>query len=100
MTVKYYYIIISQEDVHKNELLEEILRERVNFFMNKRKQVNFWIINSRYFINKNSLQEKLMNTRFFPDTFENSFNILIMSTDSNFIKYLHLKLGMFKKKTH
>jgi hypothetical protein len=86
---------MSQKDMYNNEILEEILRERSSFFINKNKNVNFWIINNPYFINNKDIKICLENKKYFVDQKEKNFSCLL-STDLNFIQWIKLRLGFFE----
>jgi len=50
MTVRYYYLIMSQIDMLENQVLEEILRERANYYFSKNKNIDFWLLISPNFL--------------------------------------------------
>ena len=37
MEIKYYYIVMSQKEMLQNQVLEEIVRERANYYISKKK---------------------------------------------------------------
>ena len=41
MSKKYYYILMSQKQMLQSEVLEEILRERANYYISKKKEFRF-----------------------------------------------------------
>lgn len=97
--MKYNYILMSKEDMYNNEILEEVLRERSSFFISKKKDINFWILNNPSFLNEVELKQNLLNKKYFLDKkdkqIKNGFCCLI-STDSNFIGWMKLRLGFFE----
>jgi hypothetical protein len=91
---------MSQKDMYNNEILEEILRERVNFFRNKKKQINFWIVNNPYFLKENMFKKINWNKGYFFDKTKGGVDkefTCLLSTDSNFIEWIKLRLGYFEE---
>ena len=62
MTVEYYYLLMSQQDLFKNEVIEEIIRERTNSYFNQQKRNDFWILVSPNFVNSKNMSEKIKET--------------------------------------
>ena len=52
MTIRYYYLVMSQIDMLENQVLEEILRERANYYLSKNKNIDFWLLNKFFFDSK------------------------------------------------
>nr|YP_011006207.1 hypothetical protein V2485_pgp046 [Dictyotopsis propagulifera]WAM63211.1 hypothetical protein [Dictyotopsis propagulifera] len=85
-------MIGSQNFLLKEEPLEEVLRERVQYCQREKKAVNFWLVESPKFINipiMNSLKKKLTND-----------SVAIISTNESFIRWLklryhHVGIGFF-----
>lgn len=44
MGKNYYFILMSQKDFLENQVIEEILRERANYYTSKDKIKDFWIL--------------------------------------------------------
>ena len=103
MTVRYYYLIMSQIDMLENQVLEEILRERANYYLSKNKNIDFWLLISPIFLKTNNLLEKIKQTNFYKqqkakissDTDKNYYSSII-SLDKEFILWLQLRLGYFE----
>ena len=103
MTVRYYYLIMSQIDMLENQVLEEILRERANYYLSKNKNIDFWLLISPTFLKINNLLEKIKQTNFYKqqktkissDTDKNYYSSII-SLDKEFILWLQLRLGYFE----
>ena len=103
MTVRYYYLIMSQIDMLENQVLEEILRERANYYLSKNKNIDFWLLISPTFLKTNNLLEKIEQTNFYKqqktkissDTDKNYYSSII-SLDKEFISWLQLRLGYFE----
>jgi hypothetical protein len=87
MNKKYFYIAMSQQDLLKNQVIEEIIRERNNYFINRENPLNFWIIMSPFFLETNEIFSKIKKTNFFKlkkkeILYEDKFYTgLILSTD-------------------
>ena len=103
MTVRYYYLIMSQIDMLENQVLEEILRERANYYLSKNKNIDFWLLISPTFLTENNLLEEIKQTNFYKqqktkissDTDKNYYSSII-SLDKEFILWLQLRLGYFE----
>ena len=93
----YHFIIFEQKDIFKNETVEELLRERANYYINKNKLCDFWILLNPFFIKEPSFLEKLKLTNYC-NKFKNTnldFSVLV-STDIEFIKWIKLRIGFFE----
>ena len=62
--MKYYYLLMSQQDMIQNQVLEELLRERVNYYLSKGKNIDFWLTVSPSFIFEMELNKKIEKTKF------------------------------------
>ena len=78
----YYSLIFNQQKIFKNEVLEELLRERINYYNSKKIEVNFWIV--------------LLPDLKISQSKNKSFASLI-STNKEFITWIKLRLGFFKE---
>ena len=103
MTVRYYYLIMSQIDMLENQVLEEILRERANYYISKNKNIDFWILISPNFLKLNNLSKNIKETNFYKQqkykiNSENDkdYYSCIVSLDKEFILWLQLRLGYFE----
>jgi hypothetical protein len=56
---------MSQIDMLENQVLEEILRERANYYLSKNKNIDFWLLISPTFLKINNLLEKIKQTNFY-----------------------------------
>lgn len=101
MTV-YYYILMSQTQMLRNEVLEEILRERTNYYFAKSKTIDFWITISPAFVTTFALQQKIQTTNFFRQrktellSQKEPFYSALISSDKEFIRWIRLRLGYFE----
>lgn len=95
---EYYYLIMSQADFIKNQVLEEVLRERANYYFSKNKPLDFWISVSPSFIKNLKLEEKIKKTNFYIQKKEEKpeYNIALISLDKEFINWIQLRLGYFE----
>ena len=84
-TLKYYFIIGSENFLLKQEPLEEVLRERVQNYNKKKKLLNFWIVKNPAFLKYYDFIEINSNLP------ENS--VAIISTEKTFITWLKLRLN-------
>lgn len=101
MKTKYYYIIMSQQDMLQNEALEEILRERANYYFSKSKSLDFWILISPNFLLK--IQKKIENSGFYKqkeklikNNNENLFYSVLITSNKEFLGWISLRLGYFE----
>ena len=103
MTVRYYYLIMSQIDMLENQVLEEILRERANYYLSKNKNIDFWLLISPIFLKTNNLLEEIKQTNFYKQqktkissNTDKDYYSSIISLDKEFILWLQLRLGYFE----
>ena len=50
---KYYFILATEKFLAEEEALEEVLRERVQYFRKQNKSNDFWILPNPSFLNIN-----------------------------------------------
>lgn len=107
MSIKYYYILMSQKQMLENEVLEEILRERATYYFSKKKILDFWLLIAPDFIKKANLIEKIKGTRFYKQQISSitsdidyDFYSVLISSDKEFIKWIKLRLGYFEDFTN
>lgn len=103
-----HYIIMSQKDIIKNEVLEEILRERASHYNSKGQEQDFWIINSPTLLFKERNYSQIIKTKFYNQqfskiryesecgSFKQDFIGAIASTNMKFIEWLRLRIGYFE----
>jgi hypothetical protein len=94
---------MSQKDMLQNQVLEEILRERANYYFSKNKNIDFWLLISPNFLKLNDLSENIKQTNFYKQqkskiSSENQkdYYSCIVSLDKEFILWLQLRLGYFE----
>jgi hypothetical protein len=108
MNPGYYFIIMSQQELLKNEVIEEILRERaMNYQLNK-KPVDFWVSLSPLFIY--DYDKKILNqireTAYYEKEVDNicfkysnitfEYFASIITCDPEFVKWFKLRVGDFE----
>ena len=71
--LSYYYLIMSQKSLLENQVVEEILRERIYYYLLNKKTIDFWLLISPNFIYSNNLNEIIKNSNFYKN---NKNNIL------------------------
>jgi len=102
----FYFLVMSQKEMLKNQVIEEILRERANFYLTKSRPLDFWLTLSPNFIYTDEIFDKICLTHFFKNNFEElideydqpkqDYLSAIVSTDKEFIKWLELRIGFFE----
>lgn len=105
MSKKFYFIAMSQKDLFKNEVLEEILRERKTFYTSKKQGIDFWILIAPNFLNSSNFKERFLETNYYKqltlksetDSIE-SFSCII-SMNKEFLDWIKLRLGFFDNLT-
>jgi hypothetical protein len=92
---------MSQQDMLQNEALEEILRERANYYFSKSKSLDFWILISPNFLLK--IQKKIENSSFYKqkeklikNNNENLFYSVLITSNKEFLGWISLRLGYFE----
>lgn len=103
MTVEYYYLLMSQQDLLQNEVIEEVIRERTNSYALQNKKTDFWILISPKFAILPEINQKIKQTNFYKQKktdliFSNNceFYSAIISVNKDFIIWLSLRLGYFE----
>ena len=82
--MNYYYFALASTNFFMNEEpLEEILRERTNYYKNINKDIDFWFIKNAEFIKDNITLQEATNISY----------AAIVSSDKDFILWLKLRLG-------
>ena len=102
----YHCLLFEQNDFFENQIIEELLRERANYYVNKNKLNNFWILLNPAFLKQEDFLKQLKFTQFFQsktsknkdkdNILENNF-VSLVSTDIEFIKWIKLRLGFFEE---
>ena len=95
---EYYYLLMSQTDFIKNQVLEEVLRERANYYFSKNKALDFWITICPSFIKELKLEQKIKKTNFYIQKKgeQPEYNAALVSLDKEFINWIQLRLGYFE----
>jgi hypothetical protein len=96
MKLTYYYIIMNQKDLFNNHVLEELLREKSNYYHTNKQQKDFWIINSPKFLEEQNLFQRIKNSNFSKNSSYNSYFSCLISTDQKYIRWIELRLGYFE----
>lgn len=85
----------------ENQILEELLRERANYYLSKNKIKDFWILINPNFLRH--LNEKIAHTNFFSQQKSELIGKIcgpyyscLISVDKDFIKWVQLRLGYFE----
>jgi hypothetical protein len=94
---------MSQIDMLQNQVLEEIVRERANYYLSKNRKFDFWILLAPEFMNKKIMKEKISFTNFYKqheneilDSSNSKFYSSLITSDKDFIKWIKLRLGYFE----
>lgn len=82
---QYYFAIASQNFLMKEEPIEEILRERKDYYIRTKKEIDFWLVTNPNFI----YLEKFEQLR----TQLTKTSVAIISLDKKFIQWLKLRIG-------
>jgi hypothetical protein len=81
---KYYFILASKEFLVDEEPMEEVLRERIQYYRREKKKIDFWLLPNPDFLRANIYAYS-----------ENEFpkkSLAIISTNKIFITWLKLRL--------
>nr|YP_009396525.1 hypothetical protein [Vertebrata australis]ARW65711.1 hypothetical protein [Vertebrata australis] len=81
----YHFAVASQGFFLDQEPIEEILRERTNYYKSSNKEIDFWFILNPYFYH--TLENSLNNNNI------NKSIAAIISLDKDFIKWLKLRVS-------
>lgn len=82
---KYYFLLASQEFLISKEPLEEVLRERTQYYTKTKTNIDFWLLPSPNFA-------ELGRYKFIKDRFSQN-SLAIVSTNKVFITWLKLRLN-------
>ena len=82
---KYYFILATENFLAEEEALEEVLRERVQYFRKQNKPNDFWILPNPSFLNTQDNKISTLKNKFTKPT------MAIISTDKSFIVWLKLR---------
>jgi len=93
----YYCLVFEQNDFFKNQVIEELLRERANYYNSKNRNCDFWILLDPNFLNLNEIKKKLKLTNYWK-VFDKKKNAsVLVSSDIEFIKWIKLRIGFFEE---
>jgi hypothetical protein len=87
----YYSLLATRSLVFEKEPIEEILRERMNFYNSNNKSIDFWILNSFDEVKNQVYEEELKILNMLGNY------VIVVSTDKNFIDWLHLRFPNSRK---
>ncbi len=90
---EFYYLLMSKFELLTNNVIEEVLRERANYYFAKKRNNDFWLIEAPQFINDKKLSEEIEKIKFFD---KNCEYFAIVSSDKIFINWLALRIGYFE----
>jgi hypothetical protein len=98
----YYYLILSQDEFLENQVIEELFRERMTYLINENKPIDFWIVMSPTFLQKEHLKNRIISTQFFEQNDQlfvknKCYCTMILSTSIHYINWLKLRLGYFEQ---
>ena len=83
---KYYFAVASQSFFLHQEPIEEVLRERTNYYKIANKEIDFWFILNPTFFDNSNTSFNISNDSF------NKSNAAIVSLDKQFIQWLKLRV--------
>ena len=107
--LQYYYLIMSQKSLLQNQVIEEILRERANYYSTTKRNNDFWLLVSPNFIYSNNLNKKIKESNFYKKnkslilseefSFNNEFEFYssLVTTDKDFFTWISLRIGYFEQ---
>lgn len=98
----YYALIMSQNDFFENQVFEEILRERANYYFSKNKTIDFWISLHPKFLEEIILTSSFLESDFWSriKSFQNQKKLTyacLISPNKEFINWVQLRIGYFEK---
>lgn len=85
LPIKYYFVVASQQFLVTEEPLEEVLRERIQYYCRTKKRIDFWLLPTPTFLQSENFEP-----------FKNKFPLdclAIVSTNKIFITWLKLRLN-------
>jgi hypothetical protein len=91
-----YLLVMTQKEFFENHVFEEILRERVNYYISKNQVIDFWISLQPKIIESLITSTSFKQTNFFKRTKEVSQYACLVSSNKEFINWIQLRLGYFE----
>lgn len=82
---KYYFVLASRQFLISQEPLEEVLRERIQYYCRTKKRIDFWLLPNPQFLQSE-------NFKYLKNKFPQNC-IAITSTNKIFISWLKLRLN-------
>jgi hypothetical protein len=82
---------MDQMQMFLNEPIEEVLREKTNYYYENKKEIDFWILVNPKFLDPELLRKRMIQYLMTEDP---SFAVLI-SQDKKFIDWMKLRMGHF-----
>lgn len=91
---KYHYIVMSQKEMFKNQVIEEVIRERASHYLAKSKVKDFWLVTAPSFLKR----IKLETSDFYHQTkqTDQNFYSVLISSNKEFLTWIKLRLGYFE----
>jgi len=99
---KCYYLIFSQKDFLENQVIEELIRERSNYYISENKNPDFWILNSPEFLKQGNIIKKIKNSNFYKLKYNQiiknneEYYSSILTFNEEFYIWMQLRLGDFE----
>ena len=103
MNITYHYLIMSQTNFLYSQVIEELLREKSNYYISQNKKRDFWVLTSPQIIKNKQISDKIKETSFYSmnreliDSSEQFFCNALVSTNSDFIDWFKLRIGDFEE---
>ena len=97
-----YYLLFSQKDFLQNQVIEELIRERSNYYIAENKNTDYWILNSPEFVKNSQLKEKIKLSSFYKakqnEIVKNNEEYFssILTFNKEFFVWMQLRLGDFE----
>jgi len=93
----YHCLVFEQNDFLENQVIEELLRERANYYIDKNQLNDFWVLTNPNFLKEKNILKNLKNTIYFKKrNTEKIFYSVLISTNVEFIKWIQLRIGYFE----
>ncbi len=101
----YYYLVMTQKDLLKNQGIEEILRERATYYSMKKRPRDFWVLVSPKFIYSPLILKQIQNSNFYSQkknllssSLLNNLDFYgaLVSLDKDFINWMQVRFGAFE----